>query len=119
MIRTFAAAGSQYACPDATLMCTAPGWLTCADLNDCSSNGECVKGTCFCDPSWGGDDCSVFVCVNSCSNVRRSVVATQWHSAARLVSQGQHGLAGGLCLLLRVRFAAARCASAIAVRESG
>lgn len=52
-------------------MCSDPGHLTCVEtLNDCSGNGDCLKGRCFCHLAWGGDDCSVPICLSACSDVR-------------------------------------------------
>eukprot|EP00892_Ulva_mutabilis_P008333 jgi/Ulvmu1/5872/UM025_0134.1 len=60
---------TQFACPDANAMCGDPGFLTCrATLNDCSGVGDCFRGRCFCHAGWGGDDCSVPVCIGQCPN---------------------------------------------------
>eukprot|EP00892_Ulva_mutabilis_P008327 jgi/Ulvmu1/5867/UM025_0129.1 len=56
-------------CPPDDLMCGDPGLLTCADtLNDCSGNGDCFKGRCYCHAGYGGDDCSVPVCYDKCAD---------------------------------------------------
>lgn len=34
--------------------------------NYCNYHGLCNKGTCNCDSSWGGDDCSNRICLNNC-----------------------------------------------------
>lgn len=58
-------------CPDDYEMCVNPGYLTCrATLNDCSGRGDCLQGACFCHNGWGGDDCSVPICINNCPDVR-------------------------------------------------
>lgn len=58
-------------CPPDDLMCGDPGLLTCADtLNDCSGNGDCYKGSCYCHSGYGGDDCSLSVCYDKCEDVR-------------------------------------------------
>jgi len=37
--------------------------------NECSNNGICHNGTCYCNHQWKGPDCSVYVepCPNNCS----------------------------------------------------
>ncbi len=40
--------------------------------NDCSNHGYCFMGSCFCIPTYQGDDCSIFIhkqisCPNNCS----------------------------------------------------
>ena len=60
-------------CPDDVYMCEDPGLLLCVgDLNDCSGRGDCLKGSCYCHLGWGGDDCSVEICLpaTGCPNVR-------------------------------------------------
>ena len=58
-------------CPAADAMCSDPGYLTCvADLNDCSGRGDCFRGSCYCHHGWGGADCSVPLCLDSCADVR-------------------------------------------------
>lgn len=37
------------------LDCGEPDILECP--NNCSGTGECVNGTCYCFPGWGGDNC--------------------------------------------------------------
>lgn len=60
-------------CPPDDLMCGDPGLLTCVDThNDCSGKGDCYMGSCYCHTGWGGDDCSVPICYDSCPNVRPS-----------------------------------------------
>lgn len=57
-------------CPDDGFMCDDPGHLTCVDtLNDCHGRGHCYRGSCFCHLGWGGDDCSVAVCISKCKDV--------------------------------------------------
>eukprot|EP00892_Ulva_mutabilis_P009758 jgi/Ulvmu1/7154/UM034_0061.1 len=56
-------------CPDAERMCGDPGHLTCRDtLNDCSGRGTCLRGHCFCHAGWGGDDCSLPICLTQCDD---------------------------------------------------
>eukprot|EP00892_Ulva_mutabilis_P009759 jgi/Ulvmu1/7155/UM034_0062.1 len=56
-------------CPDDELMCGDPGLLTCAEtLNDCSGRGTCLHGKCYCHLAWGGDDCSLPICVSQCDD---------------------------------------------------
>lgn len=53
-------------------MCGDPGLLTCVgpELNDCSGNGDCLLGRCYCHSGWGGPDCNTPVCISACPNVR-------------------------------------------------
>eukprot|EP00892_Ulva_mutabilis_P009761 jgi/Ulvmu1/7157/UM034_0064.1 len=56
-------------CPPDEDMCGEPGYLTCVGkLNDCSGRGDCFRGNCYCHPGWGGDDCSVALCLDSCGD---------------------------------------------------
>lgn len=58
-------------CPDNDVMCSDPGFLTCMDtLSDCSGEGDCFQGRCFCHSGFGGEDCSVPLCIDNCDDVR-------------------------------------------------
>lgn len=61
----------MYDCPDEEFMCGNPGSLTCTgELADCSSNGDCFRGFCYCHIGWGGPACDVPICRDTCDDVR-------------------------------------------------
>jgi hypothetical protein len=68
--RYFYGAG-KYVCPSDAIMCQDPGHLLCqGQLKDCSGQGDCLKGKCYCHIGWGGPDCSVPICEKGCKDVR-------------------------------------------------
>merc|ERR1711871_19008 len=38
-----------------------------ACMNDCSGNGDCIKGHCECRTGWTFTDCSIKQCPNDCA----------------------------------------------------
>jgi hypothetical protein len=78
---------AAFLCPPDGLMCGDPGFLTCkATRNDCSANGDCYKGHCYCFLGWGGEDCSISVCTEKCPDVRCHT-CLHWLAGMRLSPQ--------------------------------
>eukprot|EP00750_Incisomonas_marina_P008119 INCI15248.1.p1 GENE.INCI15248.1~~INCI15248.1.p1 ORF type:complete len:2168 (-),score=185.95 INCI15248.1:165-6668(-) len=82
-------------------------WSSYRGRAGCGPNGFCVNGTCYCDQGWGGSDCDVRVCPNSCGG--RGVCqrngtcrcADGWGGRAceQRVCRGQGNCSGhGVCL---------------------
>ena len=39
----------------------------CEHLQNCSRNGRCINGGCFCNEGYWGDKCERVICPNNCS----------------------------------------------------
>lgn len=86
----------EQSCPDSAYLCQDPGMLMCVGaLNDCSGQGDCYKGSCYCHLGWGGKDCSVPACLanEGCSDVRyrfcysRALVGARYFTIERDATQ--------------------------------
>ena len=71
-------------------------WVTDCPHN-CSDHGQCRHGKCFCNPKYGGPDCSLSLCPNDCGN------AANWgnctNTAGRFKCWCNQGFVGDDCSL--------------------
>ncbi|CAG9318550.1 WIF1_4 [Blepharisma stoltei] len=83
-------------CPFSGGDVTVPGYdgvLTCPDssickgivpcINSCYGQGKCPKGTCICDPGFGGKDCSI-ICGSTCKSCDDKSSCASCYSTATL-----------------------------------
>lgn len=56
---------------------------------NCTGHGKCILNLCICDNDWGGDDCSIQLCPDSCGSTFGRGVCEDGHCVCSIGYSGQ------------------------------